>query len=62
MSEEEKRSGCSPRVLTFFIFAIVIVAAFLIIGLVRTCESDHEADNQPTTEQVATPQGEAQPQ
>ena len=38
----EKRSGLSRAVIWFFVFAIAVVAAFLIIGLVRTCEAEHE--------------------
>ncbi|MCH5222446.1 MAG: hypothetical protein J1E82_00260 [Muribaculaceae bacterium] len=49
--EQEKRSGCSKPVVTFFIIAIAIVAAFLIIGLVRTCDTDHQ-DNAEQTEVV----------
>lgn len=40
--ELEKRKGCNQRVLWFFIFAVACVAAFLIIGLVKTCKADHE--------------------
>ena len=38
----EKKSGCSKRVVLFFGFAIAIVAAFLIVMLVKTCDADHE--------------------
>ena len=40
--EFENKRGCNRRVLLFFIFAILCVAAFLIIGLVKTCNADHE--------------------
>ena len=40
--ELEKRKGCNKRVVLFFIFAICCVAAFLIVGLVKTCSTDHE--------------------
>lgn len=40
--ELQNRKGCNRRVVLFFVFAILCVAAFLIIGLVRTCEADHE--------------------
>lgn len=44
MSEQqfENRKGCNRRVIWFFIFAILCVAAFLIVGLVKTCDADHE--------------------
>ena len=44
MSEEklENRKGCNRRVVMFFIFAVLCVAAFLIIGLVKTCNAEHE--------------------
>ena len=56
MSEEtqEKRGGCNRRVVLFFIFAILIVAAFLIVGLVKTCQADHEADQIEQMEQTLT--------
>ena len=40
--ELENRKGCNRRVVLFFIIAVLCVAAFLIIGLVRTCDTDHE--------------------
>lgn len=40
--ELEQRKGCNRRVVMFFIFAILCVAAFLIIGLVKTCNAEHE--------------------
>lgn len=52
--ELEKKSGCSKRVVLFFVFAVAIVAAFLIIGLVRTCEADHDADQAPQMEQIGS--------
>lgn len=43
--ELENRKGCNRKgVIWFFIFAIACVAAFLIVGLVRTCTADHEED------------------
>lgn len=49
MSQEEKmtRKGCSRPMVIFFVAAIVIVAAFLIIGLVHTCSTDHEQGVEP---------------
>lgn len=40
--ELENRKGCNKRVLLFFIFAVLCVAAFLIVGLVKTCDAEHE--------------------
>lgn len=40
--ELEKRKGCNRNVVTFFIIAVACIAAFLIIGLVKTCKADHE--------------------
>ena len=40
--ELENRKGCNRRVVMFFIFAVLCIAAFLIIGLVKTCKADHE--------------------
>ncbi|MCH5231124.1 MAG: hypothetical protein J1F43_04945 [Muribaculaceae bacterium] len=40
--ELEKRKGCNKSVVLFFVFAIICVAAFLIVGLVKTCDADHE--------------------
>lgn len=40
--ELENRRGCNRRVLWFFIFAIACVVAFLIVGLVKTCNAEHE--------------------
>lgn len=53
MSQQElaNRKGCNKRVLLFFVFAIACVAAFLIIGLVRTCDTDHEEKNQSEIQQ-----------
>ena len=48
----EKKSGCSKRVVLFFGFAIAIVAAFLIVGLVRTCDSDHQQQESEQIEQI----------
>lgn len=44
MSEQEleKRKGCNKPVVLFFVFAIVIVAALFIIGIVTTCSTEHE--------------------
>lgn len=49
--ENEKKSGCNRRVLTFFLFAIAIVAAFLIVGLVKTCDADHETETEQIVQQ-----------
>ena len=40
--EKENRKGLDKRVVLFFVFAILVVAAFLIIGLVKTCTAEHE--------------------
>lgn len=40
--EFENRKGCNRRVIWFFIFAVACVIAFLIVGLVKTCNADHE--------------------
>ena len=34
--ELENRKGCNRRVIMFFVFAVACVAAFLIVGLVKT--------------------------
>ena len=62
MSEQEqtKKSGCSRPVVTFFIIAILIVAAFFIVGLVRTCDSDHEKEAVETQQVEQTLQQEAE--
>lgn len=52
-SNNAQRSGCSRRVVMFFVFAVAIVAAFLIVGLVRTCDSHHEAEEQQQIEEQA---------
>lgn len=42
-TNETERKGCSRKpVVVFLLFAVIIVAAFLIIGLVRTCSDEHE--------------------
>lgn len=50
--EMENRRGCNKNVILFFVFAICIIAAFLIIGLVKTCNAEHEEDNEIKEEQV----------
>lgn len=40
--ELEKRKGCNKRVVMFFVFAAACVIAFLIVGLVKTCNAEHE--------------------
>lgn len=40
--ELEKRKGCNRNVVVFLIIAVLCIAAFLIIGLVKTCSADHE--------------------
>lgn len=62
MSENnrERKSGLDKRVVLFFVFAIVVVAAFLIVGLVKTCSADHEEQKEEQVLQeelgMATPQ------
>lgn len=48
MSEQNKgrKSTLKPSVVAFFVFAILIVGAFLIVGLVKTCSADHEAETE----------------
>ena len=44
-TNDTERKGCKrPAVVTFLGIAILIVVAFLIVGLVKTCQSDHESD------------------
>ena len=38
----EKRGGLDKRIVLFFVFAVMCVAAFLIVILVKSCEADHE--------------------
>lgn len=41
--EQENRKGCNRKgLIWFFVFAIAVVAAFLIVGLVKTCTAEHE--------------------
>lgn len=44
MSEnnKERKSSLDKRIVWFFVFAILCVAAFLIVVLVRTCTTEHE--------------------
>ena len=44
MSAQERVNGKGSRrgILWFFIFAIACVVAFLIVGLVKTCNAEHE--------------------
>ena len=58
--ELENRKGCNRRVVLFFVFAILCVAAFLIIGLVKTCNADHEekVESEIQQEQSMLPPGE----
>ena len=56
MSENnrEQRRGLDKRVVLFFVFAVLCVAAFLIVILVKSCEADHEekVDEQQLMEEV----------
>ena len=54
--ELENRKGCNRRVVMFFVFAIACIAAFLIIGLVKTCKAEHEEKDM--EEQVLEQEGE----
>lgn len=38
----ERRKGLNRPVVWFFILAAACVIAFLIVGLVKTCNADHE--------------------
>lgn len=40
--ESGNKKGSRRGILWFFIFAIACVAAFLIVGLVKTCNAEHE--------------------
>ena len=44
MSENnnERKSGLDKRIVLFFVFAVLCVAAFLIVILVKSCDADHE--------------------
>lgn len=44
MSNEHqtKRKGLSLSVILFFVFAILIIGAFLIVALVKSCSTDEE--------------------
>lgn len=42
--ENSNRRGLSSPVVVFFIFAVLCVAAFLIVMLVKSCEADHAVD------------------
>lgn len=42
--ENNQKKGCSKPVVAFLGIAVVIIAAFLIVGLVKTCQADHEAE------------------
>lgn len=46
MSEknQERKSTLGKPVVLFFIFAVLCVAAFLIVMLVKSCDADHEED------------------
>ena len=41
-TNDTQRKGCSKPVVAFMGMAILIVAAFLIVMLVKTCDADHE--------------------
>lgn len=58
--ELENRKGCNRRVIWFFVFAVACVAAFLIIGLVKTCNAEHEekVEQDVQQEQLVLPPGE----
>lgn len=36
------RQGLDKRIVWFFVFAVLCVAAFLIVILVKSCNADHE--------------------
>ena len=40
--ENENRRGLNKNIVLFFVFAILCVAAFLIVLLVKSCDADHE--------------------
>ena len=40
--DRENKRGLNKNVVWFFVFAIACVAAFLIVGLVKTCNAEHE--------------------
>lgn len=42
----ENRKGCSKPVFLGLVIAALVVIAFLIIGLVNTCSTDHQEHEQ----------------
>ena len=43
-----RRRGLSLPVVLFFVFAILVIGAFLIVGLVKSCSSDEEQKREET--------------
>lgn len=41
-NNDERKSTLSKRVVLFFVFAVLCVASFLIVILVKSCDADHE--------------------
>ena len=41
-NNRERKSGLDKRIVLFFVFAVLCVAAFLIVILVKSCDADHE--------------------
>ena len=39
------RKGLDKRIVLFFVFAVLCVAAFLIVMLVKSCDAYHEEEN-----------------
>lgn len=42
VNNQGRKSSLSKPVVLFFIFAVLCVAAFLIVLLVKSCDADHE--------------------
>lgn len=57
----ERKGGLDKRIVLFFVFAVLCVAAFLIVILVKSCDADHEEkieEQQLQEEVVMIPQSE----
>ena len=51
-TNDTQKKGCSRPVIVFLSIAVLIVAAFLIVGLVRTCDAEHEMEEIDAVENV----------
>ena len=41
-NNNERKGGLDKRIVLFFVFAVLCVAAFLVVILVKSCDADHE--------------------